>query len=66
MAAGFDCISHSLIRVLTVYDTVYLTSTPPVYQQYTNSISHSISQSITRYITVNHTVYHSESHSISQ
>ena len=62
MAAGFDCISHSLIRVLTVYDTVYLTSTPPVYQQYTNSIS----QSITQYITVNHTVYHSESHSISQ
>ena len=58
MAAGFDCISHSLIRVLTVYDTVYLTSTPPVYQQYTNSIS----QSITQYITVNHR----ESHSISQ
>ena len=51
MAAGFDCISHSLIGVLTVYDTVYLTSIPPVYQQY---------------ITVNHTVYHSESHSISQ
>ena len=54
MAAGFDCISPNMIGLLTVYDTVYLTSIPPVYQQYTNSIS--------QYITV----YHSQSHGISQ